>query len=1152
MLYRQVKFLSLVLFLIFFLFSNYDIPGQEADTPEEQSASDVQQAEEPPNTAEDQQKTEASPEAAEEQNKDEQSFVGRSLSLDIETSRQEELIAWCRVLGLDYSGNRENLQQRLKQYYNITDQTSDKNESEGSRIIIESAHRSKYIKVKIDKDKEESMVTLSGDILLTVKEEELNRTHTVRSDILVFNEGSDEIAASGNIEYIVDTEGRKERFTGDSLIFEINDWTGVIFRGTSERSEKIDEKDVQFFFRGDSIKRAGEDILVLENGVITSHDSDNPDYALKAKKIWITGPGEWSLFNATIYVGHVPVLYIPFYWKSGQELFFNPTIGHKNRVGHYIQTTIYLRGRKDDSDDFTMLGFGDTAGTDYELVREGLYLVKKRHKAKTAEEKDTEEKDTEEQDTKKKDDNSELKYFLDGYTNLGAATGFMGKYPNLFKDGSLDFYASIGVSRSVTDGGETYFNDGVKARTYWNNSYIGDTQLPFRWGSSVDFKFKRWKLGFTWYSDPYYKNDFDDRKENFDWMKLLLGEEGDDEENKTGSTIASLKWEISGSHSFNMKELSPWLQSISFNNIKASLSWSNKVNNDISSSSNPDKAIDPLRNFYYPDKIILPNFQMSIRGSLPSYTVTRNDKNADKDSDASNSPDDNKLTDDSTEQDQNASLPGKPEYIKSFNIPNTKLFQASLNYGLNSTFYMEDKTPSASWNSPSDVELDFEATKINTTHTSTINYGMDFWDGMLVFKSGTKLSGYYQKHESIFGSSLKTTDSTKLTDYKYTKFLWDNSAAWTFKPLIGFPLMRDSSLIYSIDANIFSYKFDDKATVEDPKYESLWIDHKEDLKKHDGTALVSFKTGPFSASSSLKTNIPPLDEKHTVQSKTGLKYDNFSLAFSQDNEYEDESWETEPLVASASVNTTDKKVQFKQTAKYDIENDRITEVDSALNLWDFQTSFTASRTKTYSWDTAAYKWIEKPEDFIPTKLEFSFNKTFDTKYLWRNRIQSKTTLNTSWKINLSKPTDNTFTFQWTQILQIYKFLDLTVSLSAANKSMYIYFPAWREQLGIQGEYNLFEDILKSFNIFNEQDRLDSQFNMEKVSIGLVHHLRNWDLSVEYSGRPKLDSGDKAYKWETDVSVFIKWNPLPMFNQKTTYKDEKWKVESFGDNIDGKK
>jgi hypothetical protein len=68
--------------------------------------------------------------------------------------------------------------------------------------------------------------------------------------------------------------------------------------------------------------------------------------------------------------------------------------------------------------------------------------------------------------------------------------------------------------------------------------------------------------------------------------------------------------------------------------------------------------------------------------------------------------------------------------------------------------------------------------------------------------------------------------------------------------------------------------------------------------------------------------------------------------------------------------------------------------------------------------------------------------------------------------------------------------------------------------------------------------------MDRIDVSLVHHLRSWDLTVEYSGWPALNSTADGYFWKSELDVFMKWNALPMFNQRTKLQDSFWSVDSF--------
>lgn len=1044
-------------------------------------------------------------------------IVDRSLELDISTSRRGELEAWCRVLDLDDEGNDEALKQRLRTYYALGSSgipTSQPAVS-GTRVVIESARRSEYFQVDLNAEDSESNIRLSGDVVISVSEPERGRSHRVEADSVIFNQEQNTISAMGNILYTVDTGGRKENFTGDSLTFQVTDWTGVIFRGTSTRQQDVDGTNVDFFFRGESIKRSGEDILVLTDGTITSHDDPNPDYALKAKKIWITGPGEWGLFSATLYVGHVPVLYIPFYWKSGSDMLFNPVIGFRSRVGYYIQTTTYLMGRKEEDDGFSIMGFGDSASSGYELTRDGLFLIR-----------------SPSADGKEPDQPNTLKYMLDVYTSLGAMTGFMGNFPKVGKSGSIDFYATVGVSRSIDSNGSGYFNDGSGARTYWNSSYFGQSVVPFRWGAKFDYKWDRWSFYMDWYSDPSYLEDFGERKENFDWLSFLLGEEATDE-NINNNLVSSMTWELSGSESVSFENTTPWLQSLSMDNFRTSLTWKNKANDDITNSTNPDKDYDPARNFYYPDKLILPDLTLSLNGGSPNWEINRLEQ-----SDELEKPD-------STEVGEESGGPESEVYQQSYDaIYSAGTLDASINYGLQTKLYIEDQSDSLDWNAPSDIDFAFEAARINTTQSGDFSYNLDLWDGLTGLSGTTSLSGFYQTHADLFGNNAVITTTTREEDYKYSKLLWDNRVSVYMKPFQGVGSLSETSLNYSADVNLFSREFNDSATAADPSYSNSWVAEKEDFRKHEASATASWKPGIFNFTVASTANIPPLDQHYTLRAGTGLSYEGFTADFSQQSNYDNEDWNLQPLTMAIGWTGWKDEVTISQTARFEADNGRFSNTETLFRFWGFETRFVANYGVEYDWDSGSYIWQAGSESFNPSTLSFSYNRAFEPLPLWKNRIKTRTVLDTAWNINLNQPTDNVFGFKWTQEFKLYKFLDLQLSFSATNKSMYLYFPWWRDELGIPTEYNFFTDLFKSFNIFNTQDRRDSQFNMDRIDLSLIHHLRSWDLTIEYSGWPALDSDATQYRWKSEFSLYVKWNPLPMFNQKTQLQNDLWSVESF--------
>jgi len=1037
--------------------------------------------------------------------------LNRSLAIDIESARHDELLAWCRVLDLAEDGDDEVLRARLRNYYGISAEPDEKDEAIRTKIVVESAHKGEYLKIEVDNFDVETVVRLSGGVVITADTE--SRQHRIEADQVIFNQAQGTVSAQGNIAYNVVINGKEEKYSGDKILFRISEWSGITFRGTAERIQQIDDEAVNFLFRGESIRQPKEGILIFNDGGITSDSNPNPHYMLKAKKMWVTGPSEWSFLSATLYVGHVPVFYFPFYWKSENSLFFNPTIGNRSRAGYYIQTSTYLIGEKQPKREFSIMGFGVSDNSDYELTRDGLFLIRKAGGSKIS------KKNT-------------LKYMLDVYTSLGAMTGFSGDFAT--NKTSISFYSTIAVSRSINSDGNIHFRDNGEVKTYWNSSQIGDTIIPFRWGNYLDFKIDNWSLFLNWYSDPFYLKDFDNRKENFDWISYLLGEEGTDI--KEADLVTDLKWEIRGSGKIEPAKRSLWFEGFVLDHFATSLSWRNKANQELIEFDHPDKDYNPLRSFYYPHILILPDLSFSLSGSSPTWSLDWPNRREAPDHRAE------KVAAENAEE--MLGMKSVPFRGSIDSIYSSDLLRASINYDIRTQFYVEHESDSSDWSSPSDIDFDFEAAKINAFPRGQLSYNFDLGNGLSGFDGTTSLSGLYQTHLDMLGKKSRASDEIRLADLRYSKFLWDNGIGLYFKPFQSFPTLKTSSLNYDVDATLYAYKFASGATLANPSYSGHWLSDKEDFRENQASMAIIWELKPFSASFVNRADIPPLDQRYSIDFAVGFDYEGWELDISQQTLQVSNQWDPQPLIMKASWKGWKNEAEISQSARYDIDHNRISETESFFRFWGFETIFVANHGINYTWNKRDLIWEKRGESFAPRHLRFLFHRDFEPAPIWKNRIRLQTIIDTSWNINLSQPTDNVLEFKWTQVFHTYKFIDIKFAFTASNKSMYIYFPWWREQFGISGKLNFFEDLFKSFNVFKAKDRYESNFNMERLDLTLVHHLGSWDLTIQYGGWPAYDQLKGNYRWKSDFELFIKWQPLPMFNQRTNYKDDKLSVDSF--------
>ncbi|MFW5689483.1 MAG: hypothetical protein ACOC1U_07920, partial [Spirochaetota bacterium] len=496
-----------------------------------------------------------SPEASLSSNRDQAIFFRRTLVQDISTAGFYELVSWLRTLGLSTRGDRSALADRLYEFYELgADEVagylgddSGASDAPGSTrraerepaLIVDSASRTRYFTLE---EIDERYIRLSGGVVLTLRDEEQNAVHRVEADEITFNQDRDTLAASGSVVYVLERDDTVEQFTGEALTVELGDWSGAFVDGVTERERTIEGEQIDFSFTGRYITRSRDDVIVLDDGRITSSEAVPPNYEIRASKIWVLAPGEWGLQNAALYVGRVPVFYLPFFFKPGNEFFFNPSLGSRDRSGAYIQTTTYLRGTPDEeTSPFSLLQIAEEQGPQSERRIEGLFLVP------------DEGRPTGESAENDPDDESAVRLLADVYTNLGAYLALDADLVELGPLRQVQFYAGLAASRHiylVTSPARAYtpyfISDGQAVQS-WNTSQIGGLTLPFRFGIDAQAQTRGERFSasarLNYYSDPRFLSDFGDRSERIDWLGLL--EQGTS--TSASSPISSLLWQVDGS-----------------------------------------------------------------------------------------------------------------------------------------------------------------------------------------------------------------------------------------------------------------------------------------------------------------------------------------------------------------------------------------------------------------------------------------------------------------------------------------------------------------------------------------------------------------------------------------------------------------------------
>jgi len=115
--------------------------------------------------------------------------------------------------------------------------------------------------------------------------------------------------------------------------------------------------------------------------------------------------------------------------------------------------------------------------------------------------------------------------------------------------------------------------------------------------------------------------------------------------------------------------------------------------------------------------------------------------------------------------------------------------------------------------------------------------------------------------------------------------------------------------------------------------------------------------------------------------------------------------------------------------------------------------------------------------------------------------------------------------------------------------MYLYFDGLREQLQSSSfnppvGRNFFIDLAKSFNFFSIEDRQDSNFNLDSLSLAFTHYLGDWNIDSEYSVKPVLNTTQNQFVWDSRFTLLVQWKPISQISREVRV--DRDGIITFGD------
>ena len=1067
------------------------------------------------------------------------SLLQETLPRDIETASYYELIAWCRNLELDDSGSRKTLQERLFTYFKVEPPREETKTSEERRSLeIKSAGESEYFTIE---EIEEDYIILRGGVEVELRDK--NVLHRIKAEKIILNQSADIITAQGGVEYFLEREDSSEVFRGESLTFDIETWEGVFFHGGTETEREFKGEKTLFHFRGETISRLENDTIILERGIITSCDLEKDShYQIKAKKIWVLAPGEWAIQNAVLYIGRVPMLYFPFFFHPGDEFFFHPAIGYRDREGNFLQTTTYLIGKKERKESpFSFLSLDQEDDKEYSRKIEGLFLRKQKSEAKARE-----------------NENWFLKVMMDIYSRLGAMAGLHGDFsPHITFKGGVARSRSLFLKNDLYTPYWPWPEGGSEYSSYWNDSRLFGLEVPLRWGMETSWQMGEGKFTlsglFEYYSDPYFASDFYNRAENIDWSRMLGM---DEEEESLISEKWNFTWELNAKG--DLAPDNPLFSTVSLPYLKSKIFWQSRELQNIYTDPPSPLSADPGRYFYYPVSMQVPSAEIHVAGKILEMSSSKSSARV--------------IAESATENDQSLEI-GSEEPEKGYLMPDFQpaagLMVETLSEELADSLILEDlrlpgakkdiyvqperedlslvlsydlrpgiiventfNSDSENWPSPEDVDYESRYITMVVNDTTALDYNLNLQEGLISLNQGLNYTGTYQTRYLGTPETVDNWEDLVVGDYQQTRSDLATTMLVSFYPLMDTPDFQYSFLTYKLNWIFFSTILNDGlSTYGNPVYYNRtgeWS--KKTVKEHSAQGRFEYRPQERAHTLTLSaTQLPPL----LVSISGELIFYLWILksrvnSVCSQSEINPDNWELQPLVVEETLEINE-EVSISEELRFDLENNLLTKSISAVNLWNFNASFTAERLIPVVWDSDE-GWEDQggTEEFMASNIQLGYTSAAEPLFLWKNRIWLESNINTSWNMDLRRFTENSLDFTFKVDLFIYKFLEFSFYSVHANNYTHQYFPALTNKLG-KDWINPITDLLDSFNFWNIKDREKSKFKLKSIALKAIHHLHDWDLSFIYEGKPILftdPSGDQKYRWDNTFSIFLQWIAIP--------------------------
>ncbi|MDR3192234.1 MAG: LPS-assembly protein LptD [Treponema sp.] len=1089
------------------------------------------------------------------------------VQLDIKTSTLGELALWCRTLGLSEGGTREDLAGRLRAHYALDRVPAAPEDPDRRIIVIESSRSTEYFTLEtVDED----YARLRGDVIVNLKDGDA--THRISAQDILYNRTRNIITARGGVRYVKEEGETIETFSGETITVNLDNWKSVFAEGVSERS--IQEDETTYRFSGAVISRSDQDTTVLRDASISNASNPESYWSLNATKLWLLPGSDFAVFNATLKVGEIPVLYIPFFYYPADEVVFHPVIGYRSREGSFVQTTTYILGRPQSAG-----GSGSSLtrilgnSPDMEKTQQGIFLRSTGKKRQDANE-------------------MSLKAIIDLYANLGAYLGTEFSMPRRGIFGVTDISAGFGVTRDIRKAGDSFYTPFVRydGTSDWNSSHFFSQDLPLRYRFNMTGSLSGGGGSLNWavpyYADPFVNKDFLNRAEEMDWVNMVqqgMSLDETDPENDP-QVLGSYEWRINGSLNPRLSFLAPYVSSFSVSSFSSTVAFETRNSTKYTNRRND---YSPNRQFFFPNKLTLYSVTLALAGT--PFTLGETSAAAQPVAEAQEK---NPLAgigeplspwapaEEKTPGSAKADPLRPPVLSQRFDLPQSGGPQFSIDYRINpaAVSELQFRSSQENWREAEDIDWS-EVSSVLSTIRGDANLGFNlnhpnggmYTNSFRLITTGSWQDFTHVDKEAEEFSASGNPDPTKIRNarlqaFNATFFNTNYEFSSTFRPLYHSAVWGNSSLQYSFNGLLAKSVFDPNSISagaadvweEIPSWDIQYGAWDEDyLNSHRFVTNIAASVMDKAQTFTFTADLPPREAAIEGNSTLRLWISETNAHMRIFNPAQPETRKPEPFYLTETLRFGDYG-SIQQYLVLDAEDKEYTTISTHLSLVGFSVAYTAVRMIPYQFNyqgsvdsSLGDGWVQKGEESLRHRdLVFGYQKSTKKNSFWKDRLSLSFNLNTSMTFDLQRYTYSRLNFSGGLTLGISDFLDFSLSITSENTYVYRYFkdfPGFGLPIEMPAgeQNNFFLDLMNSFRFDDDDRRKSSGFKLKSFGLNAVHHLGDWNAALGISLSQTLErpsGGNPYYKFQPEISFVVQWIPISEIKTEMKYEKDEWQVK----------